>query len=644
MSATSLTFQVTLTSTGTAYDISSDKIVLVEASGSGSKIYYMVDGVTPSPITVDEAPSAIQTASSYIIPLTLTSTAATFYVNIDRIRDVLTNGSGSSVYYDAGDAEDRIYVVDETRSAIRILIAAEVASGSESVVTGITAFAGGGQASATQLSYGFNEITTVATAGDSVKLPAGVVGARVTVLNDGANAADVFPATSGTINDGSANAAISLAPGVELVFVAITATNWETSEQNISTGNIIYTGTLTEGTTTGITAFAGGGQASAVALTKTNNNVTVCATAGDSVKLIAAVAGLRQVVKNSGATALDIFPASGDSIDALAVNLAIRIQPGSTAVFFAKDATVWESNIDETITLIAPTTNSGQLVLKAADSAGNFTTTLVNASQAASRVYTIPDAGANASLVQTEGAQTINGIKTFGSGIVTPVGAVGTPSVQIGSVDTGLYQVSGTQTGFSQDGALVALYDANGFMANSVRNRVNLGTTPVGTVSIVEYGDGRDITTVLTLTNFVVGALAGAGAALAMGNIVYAYPAGQHMELVYSLSSLVLTAAGTAVATDTGLGSVIASGAVSVLSGTGTFEDRLTGQTINTAAGGGAAVSALTATTAGIGTGIALNVAGSVKNVFLNSAGTWNVDNTGNLTATGTIVLKWTIM
>ena len=184
----------------------------------------------------------------------------------------------------------------------------------------------------------------------------------------------------------------------------------------------------------------------------------------------------------------------------------------------------------------------------------------------------------------------------------------------------------------------------NGIKSDSVQVRAALGTTPVGTVTIKEYGDGRDITTVLTLTNFIVGALAGAAAALGVGNIVYAFPAGQHLELVSAFSAIVLTAAGTAVATDTGLGSVIASGAVSLLSDTTTFEDRLTGQTINTAPGGGAAVSALLAATAGIGLGISLNVAASIKNVFLNSAGTWNADNTGNLTASGTIVLKWTRM
>ena len=165
---------------------------------------------------------------------------------------------------------------------------------------------------------------------------------------------------------------------------------------------------------TGITAFATGGQASATALTEEVNNVTTCATAGDSVKLPAAAAGAHVYVKNSGATALDIFPASSDSIDALAVNLAIRIQPGSSMHFYAKDAIVWESSIDNSITLNSPTTATGQLEVKATASAGNTVTTITNASQAAARTYTVPDAGASASFVMTEGAATVNGIKTFG--------------------------------------------------------------------------------------------------------------------------------------------------------------------------------------------------------------------------------------
>lgn len=181
----------------------------------------------------------------------------------------------------------------------------------------------------------------------------------------------------------------------------------------------------------------------------------------------------------------------------------------------------------------------------------------------------------------------------------------------------------------------------------SVISKTPIGSNPSGlsTITTAEYSTGAAVTTVLTLNNFVIGALAGAGAALGIGSIVYTFPASDlHTELFFSFENLVLTAAGTAVNTDTGLGSVVASGAVSVLSGTATFEDRLTGQTIGTNSAGGTAVSALTAVTAGIGTGIGLNVAASVKNVYLNSAGTWNANNTGNLTASGRIYIQWNRM
>lgn len=168
-----------------------------------------------------------------------------------------------------------------------------------------------------------------------------------------------------------------------------------------------------------------------------------------------------------------------------------------------------------------------------------------------------------------------------------------------------------------------------------------IGTPGSGVAAKHYSADGYHITTVLTLTDYVVGALAGAAAALGLGSAVYAFPAGVHLEEAY-YQNLSMKAAGTAVNTDTGLGSVVASGAVSVLSGTATFEDRLTGQTLATAASGGTAAAAgPLGATAGILTGISLNSASSVKNVFLNSAGTWNVNNTGNLTATGTIVLVW---
>lgn len=240
MSATSKTFPVTITATGEASDLSSDNLILVETSGTGSKItYYLSEDSVPTSFVVDESPSSISTASQYLISVTDASSSTAFYLNPDRISEVLDNSTAAFIVYDMGYAEDVKFSVTQSRSTIRTAIAAIVSSGGGSVATGITAFAGGGQGSATQLSYGYNEITTVATALDSVKLPAGVVGATVTILNDGANIANVYPATSGTINDGGANSPVPIAPGVTLVFTAITTTNWETSSQTVSATRII---------------------------------------------------------------------------------------------------------------------------------------------------------------------------------------------------------------------------------------------------------------------------------------------------------------------------------------------------------------------------------------------------------------------
>jgi len=178
--------------------------------------------------------------------------------------------------------------------------------------------------------------------------------------------------------------------------------------------------------------------------------------------------------------------------------------------------------------------------------------------------------------------------------------------------------------------------------SNYVRQKTAIGSTPstISTITTVEYGDGRDITVELTLTNFVVGALAGAGAALAMGNIIYTLPAGAQFTTV-AYKNISLTAAGTAVAVDLGIGSIVGTGAQSVLSGVGaTAEDYLTGVATTTGASGGTAVAQMVAVTATIAT----NIAASVKDIFLNGAGTWNANNTGNLTATGLVTIKYTLM
>ena len=113
-------------------------------------------------------------------------------------------------------------------------------------------------------------------------------------------------------------------------------TNTATIE-NLTVGH-----TLVKSVTNTITAYATGGQTSAVSLTSDINEVSVCASAGDSVKLPAALAGMEKVVINHGAAALDLFPVSGDFINEAAVDVATSIAIDATAICYCYTDDYWE--------------------------------------------------------------------------------------------------------------------------------------------------------------------------------------------------------------------------------------------------------------------------------------------------------------
>lgn len=92
-----------------------------------------------------------------------------------------------------------------------------------------------------------------------------------------------------------------------------------------------------------ITARAGGGQANATALTAAFNRVTTVASAGDSVKLPSAEAGAMIVVRNGTATSMDVFPQTGQAINALSANTALAIAANTTAIFVSTVAGKWDS-------------------------------------------------------------------------------------------------------------------------------------------------------------------------------------------------------------------------------------------------------------------------------------------------------------
>jgi hypothetical protein len=250
--------------------------------------------------------------------------------------------------------------------------------------------------------------------------------------------------------------------------------------------------------------------------------------------------------------------------------------------FRAIDATTWETR--ESLYSPAPTTQTGGLELKAADSAGNTTTTITNASQAAARTYTVPDAGASASFVMSAGASTLAGARTFSSALIT--------SANVGSAGTNC--------------------------------------------TAVEYGDGYNHVTVLTMTAAELTPTIPADAEGA-GAIIYTFPAGVYAgHMIHGdVTAAVMDSATNAA--DAGFGSLIASGDIATLT-TAAMEDWLTGQTI-------ADVSSFVFEKSTIMTGGVPLIfeAGDSHVLHFNVAGTWN-NTVATASVTGTVIFYWTFL
>lgn len=209
----------------------------------------------------------------------------------------------------------------------------------ESATDGIVAHAGGGQAQATALTKEINRVITVATAGDSVVLPASASGLTIMVVNHGASPLQVFGTGADTINDVAAATGVTQMPGSLVIYSCITAGAWYT--EGLGTG---YSGAFpTSSYTNGIVAHAGGGQAGGTLVTTVLNRVTTVATIADSVLLPASVPGMQITVANGAANSLNLFPAVGDQINALGANAAFAIAGGKTATLYCMVAGQWHA-------------------------------------------------------------------------------------------------------------------------------------------------------------------------------------------------------------------------------------------------------------------------------------------------------------
>lgn len=216
----------------------------------------------------------------------------------------------------------------------------------ESSADNITAKAGGGQTGAFQLNTQTARITTVATTGDSVKLPPSAPGLELLIINHGVNPMQVYGAGTDTIDDVATATGVSQMSNSFVLYSCATTGAWYT--EGLASGFVRGASLQTFSAQDGITAHAGGGQGAAVLLTAMMNRIATVGSAADSVVLPPSSPGMDITVTNAAAAnSLNIFPSAGgtgtEAINALGANAAFALTAGKSVQFICYTAGLWHT-------------------------------------------------------------------------------------------------------------------------------------------------------------------------------------------------------------------------------------------------------------------------------------------------------------
>lgn len=196
-------------------------VILPVAALAGRAITVKNNGVNSLNIYPPSGGTIDALAANTALSIPPGSTEAFSYVTTTGVqtlegRQSTLNIANSVVYRDASGN-----FAAGTVTAAAIAVTGNI---TKSVAVAISA-AGTTQGTATAITKDLNGVSTVG-AGAGVILPAAVAGLELIVVNTGANALLVYPATGAAIDANATNAAFSLAIGARILFMALSTTQW----------------------------------------------------------------------------------------------------------------------------------------------------------------------------------------------------------------------------------------------------------------------------------------------------------------------------------------------------------------------------------------------------------------------------------
>jgi hypothetical protein len=199
------------------------------------------------------------------------------------------------------------------------------------------------------LTADYNVIAVASANPSGVTLPATTTGRRIIIVNKGANPINVYPAAGSGIDALATNASVQIPVDGVLEFNAASTTRWYSFSSLTLTSPLITTPSLVAAkvsTTANVTA--GSSSQGQGPLTSDYNVITSAASNPSGVTLPTATTGRKVLIVNKGANSVNVFPASGAAIDALAPNASISLPTNGVLEFNASSSTQWYSSFNAT--------------------------------------------------------------------------------------------------------------------------------------------------------------------------------------------------------------------------------------------------------------------------------------------------------